>query len=90
MSTFLIFGAGSLVCWYYSDKLSDNPTTTDKAKWLKYGSYACVGVAGVIYISDVINAFVKGIKNMKNSKALRKSLKEGGIEVSKENITIDL
>lgn len=90
LSTFLFFGAGSLVCWYYSNKLSGDAASANNAKWLKYGSYACVGVAGVIYVSDVINAFAKGIKNRKSSKALRKALKEGPIEVSKENITLDL
>lgn len=90
LSTFLIFGAGSLVCWYYSDQLSRDAASANNAKWLKYGSYACIGVAGVIYVSDVINAFAKGIKNMKNSKALRKSLKDGPVEISKENITLDL
>ena len=90
LSTFLIFGAGSLVCWYYSDKMSGDVASANNSKWLKYGSYACVGVAGVIYVSDVINAFAKGIKNMKNSKALRKALKDGPIEISKENVILDL
>lgn len=55
---------------------------------LKYCTYAGAGISGVIYISDIINAFSKGVKNKKQSKELRKALKKSPIDISNENIIL--
>lgn len=56
----------------------------------QYISYGTLGIAGVIYVTDMFIALSKGCKNLKQSKALRKALKEGPIEIIHENVTIPL
>lgn len=102
MLSFLTFGGGGLACLIFQKEqskkaenaLSNNDSEGFKkhdknSNVLKYSSYICFGVSGVIYISDVINAIVKGSKNLKASKTLRKTLRNKDIEVLKEDVELN-
>ena len=79
-----------------TDKNSD-PENYDKraydkkiknSKIFKYGGYSLFAVGGVVHFSDIINALVKGSKNLKASKELRKALRHAPIEILKEDIVL--
>lgn len=65
---------------------SDITKLKKNSNLLKYTSYVGGGISAVIYVSDMFNAFAKGIKNMKRSKELRKALKKEPIEIVGEKI----
>ncbi len=57
-----------------------------KSDIFKYVAYGTLGVAGVVYITDMFIALAKGCKNLKKSKALRKALKTEPIEIIHEDV----
>lgn len=60
----------------------------DNSQLFKYASYLGFGVSGVLYVSDVIHAFSRGIKNMKSSREMRRLLKNSPIEIIREDIIL--
>lgn len=56
--------------------------------YLMTGSYIGLGISGVIYISDVFNALAKGINNLKQSKELRRKLKDGQLFFQQEPVKL--
>jgi len=53
---------------------------------LAIGSYVGIGVCGVIYISDVVTALVKGIDNLKKARTFKKNRIERPTELQYEPI----
>ncbi len=99
MSTFVVFGTGTLVSYLYSKKMAAKAETfsPESPEYRKYkmnslylmtGSYIGLGISGVIYISDVFNALAKGINNLKQSKELRRKLKEGPLLFQQEPVKL--
>ena len=90
-------GVGSL---FYSKHLSskaENQKIGDPAKYDKmirnskifeYGGYSLFTIGGAVHLSDIINAIVKGSKNLNASKELRKALKQAPVEILKEDIVL--
>ena len=99
MSAFVVFGAGTLVSYLYSKKMAAKAETfsPESPEYKKYkmnslylmtGSYIGLGISGVIYISDVFNALAKGINNLKQSKELRRKLKDGPLFFQQEPVKL--
>lgn len=99
MTTFVIFGAGTVVSYIYSRKLASQAATfpTDSPEYEKYrmnsnllmtGAYAGIGICGVIYISDVVTALIKGIDNLKKASAIKKNRIQGTSDLQYEAIEL--
>lgn len=97
MTAFTIFGAGTLTSYIYSRKLATQAAQypLDSKEYEKYkmnsnllaiGSYVGIGVCGVIYISDVVTALVKGIDNLKKARTFKKNRIERPTELQYEPI----
>jgi len=97
MTAFTIFGAGTLASYIYSRKLATQATQypLDSKEYESYkvnsnllaiGSYVGIGVCGVIYISDVVTALVKGIDNLKKARTFKKNRIERPTELQYEPI----
>ena len=99
LSTFFLFGGAGLAAHLlandqnkrannYPEGSQEYQNHKDNSKYLRYGSYACFGVSGVVYLADVFTALGRGIKNMRESKELRRSLRDNVIDVQRESIAI--
>jgi len=82
-STFIIFGGIGVAGYVVSEKvkLPDNNTSLSTADIIKYASFGSLGIAGVIYISDIFVALKRGINNLKKTRTLKETLKENAIYI---------
>ncbi len=99
MSTFIIFGTGTVISYLQSQKMAAKAQNFSKnsEEYKKYmlnsqlwqlGTSIGIGICGVIYISDIFYALSKGINNYKTSRSLRTKIKEGPIKLQEEPIQI--
>ena len=66
----------------------DAKSLNTKREICKWSSIAGISIGGVLHLSGMIKAMVRGVQNKKASKELRKALHDEPIEISKENIKI--
>lgn len=66
----------------------DAKSLNTKREICKWSSIAGISIGGVLHLSGMIKAMVRGIQNKKASKELRQALKNEPIEISKESIKI--
>ena len=79
LSTFIVFAGAGAAGWIVANKLEQKGTTY--ANFVRWASWGCLGVGGVIYISDIFVALKRGIDNAKKSRAIKATLKENAIPI---------
>ena len=90
---FFLFGGLGALCFSMEKRFTKDGTkryqwwdnSVAPIYWEKFGIYvggACLGVAGAVYLTDIIGAISNCIKNASRTKSIRKDMRNGAVQSS--------